>query len=126
MKLALPVKLNNHVGKRRSKFGAVPTIVNNIRFASKLEAKRYTELRALEATGEIHNLELQPVYKLTICGVDCGKLIFDFQYFTRATNAKRGESIIEETKGFRTPLYRFKLKVFHALYPGRNVIEVRK
>lgn len=124
--MALPVRVDSTVGKRRSKYGAIPVVVNNIRFASKLEAKRYTELRALEATGEIFNLELQPVYKLTICGVDCGKLIFDFQYFTRATNAKRGESIIEETKGFRTPLYKFKLKIFHAIYPGRNVIEVRK
>ena len=39
----------------QSKYHAVPTTIDNIRFASKAEARRYRELRLLEKAGEIAN-----------------------------------------------------------------------
>lgn len=39
------------------KYHAKPTTVDGIRFASKAEARRYSELRLLEKAGEIKNLE---------------------------------------------------------------------
>ena len=44
---------------RRHKYSARPTEVDGIRFDSKAEARRYTELRTLEKAGEISHLELQ-------------------------------------------------------------------
>lgn len=121
----LPVRVSKVIGKR-SKYGAIRTVVNGITFASKLEAKRYSELRALEATGGITNLELQPVYKLTINGFDCGKFIGDFRYFKRPNNTERGEYIVEDCKGFRTPVYRLKKKITEALYPGVVIVEITR
>lgn len=125
--MAIPVTLPTTIGKR-SKYRAIPTVVNGIRFASKLEAKRYTELRALEATGEIHNLSLQPKYKLHAGRnlAPIGEYRGDFHYYTRATNTKRGESVLEDCKGFKTPLYRWKKKHMAAEYPGVVIVEVTR
>lgn len=125
--MALPVTLPTKIGKR-SKYRAIPTVVNNIRFASKLEAKRYTELRALEATGEITNLSLQPKYELhAMGGGKVGTYRGDFHYFTRATNAKRGESVLEDCKGaYRNDVYKWKKRHMAAEYPGVVIVEITR
>ena len=125
--MALPVRVDKSFGKR-TKYRAVPTVVNGIRFASKLEAKRYTELRALEATGEITNLSLQPKYALHAGKnlAPIGEYRGDFHYFTRATNAKRGESVLEDCKGFKTDLYKWKKKHLEAEYPGVVIVEITR
>lgn len=43
---------------KKSKYGAVKTEVDGIKFDSKHEALRYQELRLLEQAGEITNLRL--------------------------------------------------------------------
>ena len=40
------------------------TTIDGLIFASKLEAKRYTELKLLEKQGIITNLKLQPSYDI--------------------------------------------------------------
>jgi Protein of unknown function (DUF1064) len=105
------------------KYHNTPTVIDGIRFASKLEAKRYAELRLLERAGEITNLELQPKFPLIVEGVDCGKYIGDFQYFSRPTNTKRGEHVCEDVKGFKTPVYKLKRKLVAALYKV-TIVEV--
>lgn len=52
-----------------TKYRAIPIYIDGIRFASKAEARRYTELKLLERAGEISELELQPRFALTIDGV---------------------------------------------------------
>ena len=98
------------VGAPYSKFKAVPTEVDGIRFASKKEAKRYQELKLLERAGEISRLELQPRYDITINGVKVCTYVADFRYFGKA------KQIVEDCKGFKTPLYRLKSKLVRALY----------
>ena len=49
---------------KRSKYGAIKTEVDGIKFDSKHEASRYKELRLLEQAGEITNLRLQVPYIL--------------------------------------------------------------
>lgn len=44
----------------KNKYHNVKTKVGNITFDSKLEAKRYTELKLLEKNGLIKDLVLQP------------------------------------------------------------------
>ena len=126
---------------RRSKYGAKPTTVDGIRFASQREAARYSELRLLEKAGEIRGLLLQPRFELraalTLADISrerdpvlVGYYVGDFAYEERA--APRGaplalrrewRPVVEDAKGFRTPLYRWKKKHFEAQY-GIQIREV--
>jgi hypothetical protein len=65
---------------RKSKYAAIPTIVDGIRFASKKEARRYTELKLLERAGEITCLELQPKFPCVVNGKKVCTYIADFAY----------------------------------------------
>ena len=126
----------------RNKYKAVKTTIDGITFDSKREAKRYTELKILEKAGHITHLELQPEYQITVNGVKICKYKADFRYFTvraesneRSYNSK-GEwqtptmtgdkegQIVEDSKGFKTPIYRLKKKLVEALYPGTQIREV--
>lgn len=114
--MAIPVRIGKP--KRTNKYGAKRTIAHGITFDSKAEADRYCELRLLERAGEITNLELQPKFPLIIEGKDCGFYRADFQYFSRPTNTKRGEHIVEDvkSKATKTKLYDLKKKLVAALY----------
>lgn len=110
----------------RSKFGAKPTIVDGVRFASKKEAGRYSELKLLEKAGEISHLELQPRIKL-FCGdtpikFDSGRqavYVADFRYFLKGS----GDRTYEDSKGFRTPEFKLKKAIVLAMMPGIRFIE---
>lgn len=92
------------------KYGAKPTTVDNIRFASMAEARRYGQLKLLQKAGEISALELQPKFPLVVAGVNVGTYIADFRY-------RMGQHVItEDVKGVRTPIYRLKAKLVKALY----------
>lgn len=95
-----------------NKYHAKPTIVDGIVFASIKESRRYGELKLLERAGQIRNLELQPVFKLSINGTLICRYVGDFAYFEN--NAR----VIEDTKGVKTPTYRLKRKMLLAAYPG--------
>ena len=126
----------------RNKYKAVKTTIDGITFDSKKEAKRYTELKVLEKAGHITHLELQPAYEITINGAKICTYKADFRYFTvraesneRSYNSK-GEwqtptltgqkegQIVEDAKGFKTPIYRLKKKLVEASYPGTQIKEV--
>ena len=101
----------------RSKYGAVKTEVDGIRFDSKLEAARYVSLRMLAQADEITGLELQPSYDLIVNAVLVCRYVADFRYTTRA-----GKLIVEDAKGVKTPAYRLKKKLMKAIHN----IEVRE
>lgn len=90
-----------------NKYNAQPTVIDGIRFASKKEANRYCELKLLERAGKIKNLELQPRFKLHAGIVYIG----DFAYL------EDGKTIIEDTKGVETAVFKLKKKLFEADYP---------
>jgi hypothetical protein len=46
------------------KYRAISETVDGHKFPSKAEARRYRELKLLQAAGKIRGLELQPVFKL--------------------------------------------------------------
>lgn len=112
---------------KRSKYRAKPTFVGGMRFASKAEARRYGELKLLEKAGKIDSLRCQVPHDLCVGGADgyrrpIGKYIADFVYFDRTVKPWR--NVVEDVKGFRTPLYRWKKKHFEAQY-GIKIKEVR-
>lgn len=111
-------KLTRMAVKPRSKYGATPTTVDGIRFHSAKEARRYGELKLLEKAGEIHGLRLQPRYPLMVVGEateqrgQVGTYIGDFAYSERGSAAE----IVEDVKGFKTPLYKWKKKHVEVQY----------
>ncbi len=102
---------------RRSKYRAVPETVGGIRFASKKEARRASELKLLERAGQIRNLELQPRYDIIVNGINCGFYKADFRYF------EGNKAVVEDAKGFKTQVYSLKKRLVEALY-GITITEV--
>ena len=113
----------------RHKYGAKPIVIDNIRFASQREGRRYQELRLLEQAGEIWDLELQPKFPLSVpsttgtvmgaakvlAGTFSGRIgeyRGDFAYHDRSGR------VVEDVKSppTRTALYRWKIKHLRAQY----------
>jgi hypothetical protein len=88
---------------RRPKYGAVSTVVDGIRFASKREAKRFAELKLLEKAGEIVNLKRQVRYKLQMETV----YVADFTYSWK----HGGGEVVEDSKGYATREFKRKAKL---------------
>lgn len=110
----------------RSKYGAQRTEVDGIVFASKKEAKRYSELKLLEKAGDISHLEIQPRIKLFSGDVpvkfDSGRqavYVADFRYFDKRLDAR----VTEDVKGTRTPEYKLKKAFVQAQFPGLKILE---
>jgi len=89
----LPQPPDFMAGFRKNKYNAKKTVVDGITFASKVEAKRYGELRLLEKGGEILYLEPHPAFELH-AALSCrkepgegkiGKYIADFKYVNNRT-----------------------------------------
>lgn len=112
---------------KRPKYGATITVVDGIKFRSKREAARYGELKLLEKAGEIRAIILQPRYDLYAYGmtvadklrraaarlrgtgespppVKVGTYVADFLYLRDDT------PVVEDVKGFDTPLAKWKRK----------------
>ncbi len=108
----------------RNKYKNHKIVIDNIEFDSKREAKRYEILKDLLLKGEITDLEMQKKYILIPAqyepdtigprgGIKKGKTIerecaymADFVY-----TDKDGNTVVEDTKGFRTADYTIKRKL---------------
>jgi len=93
-----------------SKYNAVKTVVDGIKFDSKKEARRYSQLKLMEKSGAISDLSLQPRFDLIVSGKKCGFYKADFKY------VENGKEVIEDVKGILTPVYRLKKKLVKAIY----------
>jgi len=93
-----------------SKYKAKPTYVDGLRFASQKEARDYRDLLLLERAGEISNLELQPRYDFIVNNVLLCFYKADFRY------TEKGKTIVHDSKGFKTPMYRLKKKMMKAFH----------
>jgi hypothetical protein len=122
------------VRRARSKYGAIKQTVDGITFDSKREAKRYCELKLLEKAKQLHRLTLQHPIVLLVHAKDApagyplkkiGTYIADFAYCVCGTpDACAGaQGVVEDAKGFKTPLYRWKKKHVEAQY-GIEIREV--
>ena len=104
------------------------TVVDGIEFGSRLEARRYQELKLLERAGVIQALTLQPEFELQPSfkknGKTYRKIVYkaDFSYYS----VKEGKVIVEDTKGYVTKEYAIKKKLFEYRYPELTIREVKK
>lgn len=94
-----------------NKFRARKTVIDGEKFDSKREAARYQALLWMERAKEILNLKRQVVYRIEIGGVLVCKYISDFEY-----DLPNGEHVVEDSKGYKTPIYRLKKKLMKAVY----------
>ena len=105
------------MANRHNKYGAKKALVGDQKFDSKAEAKRYTELKLLERAKKIKSLNKQVPFSLKVGEKVIGKYLADFVY-------KRGDKVVvEDVKGFKTPLYRWKAKHFEAQF-GYAITEI--
>lgn len=108
-----------------NKYRAKKTEVDGIVFDSKKEARRYQELKLFEKAGVIKDLERQVKFVLIPAQRINGKVaerecsyIADFVY-----KDKEGNTIVEDTKGFRTADYIIKRKLMLYVH-GIKIVEV--
>lgn len=99
-----------------SKYRNRKTVVDGITFDSAIEARRYSVLKMLSMAGDISDLRLQPSYNLEAHGAKICAYRADFEYRDCIT----GEAITEDVKGFETPEFKLKRKLFEAQY-GRRI-----
>jgi hypothetical protein len=104
---------------KRHKYGAKATEFLGVRFDSRREAVRYQELLIRGQAGELCDLELQPSFPIVVNGVKVCTYRADFGYRELATN----QIVTEDSKGWRTPVYRLKKKLVEAQY-GIQIVEV--
>jgi hypothetical protein len=130
---------------RAHKYHAKPQVVDGIRFASQKEARRYQELKLLEKAGEIRDLVVHPRFPLWAHTgvasdepVKVGEYRGDFAYEEQvrmgvipAAISTDGVAVVsvewvdrvEDVKGFKTPLYKWKKKHVEAQY-GIRIVEI--
>lgn len=110
-----------------NKYSNTRTVVDNLTFASKREATRYSELKLLQRAGEIKDLKLQAPFILQEGFIDYTgktqrpiKYIADFMYL----ETKRPDMFtVEDCKGHRTKEYLNKRKLFLYKFPNIRFIE---
>jgi len=106
-----------------NKYHAKRCFVDGQWFDSQREAARHRDLRFLEAAGEIRALARQVVYALLVNGIRIGEYRADFTYQEPAKPPQTGwVHIVEDSKGYRNDLYRWKRKHVAAQYG----IEIRE
>jgi hypothetical protein len=92
-------------------------------FDSKAELARWNDLKLLELAGQITNLRRQVRYRMVVNGVHVCDYIADADYWVPI---KPGSSklrlVVEDKKGFKTPVYKLKKKLMLAVH-GVEIVE---
>jgi len=106
---------------RRNKFNNIKTEVDGHLFDSKKEAKRYHELKILQAAGDVWKLQLQPRFPLWVNGTKVGTYIADFMY-----ERSDGTVVVEDVKSpaTKTPVYNLKKKILLTYNPPVVITEI--
>lgn len=107
-------------GARPSKYHNDPTVLDGFKFDSKREAARYQYLKSLQILGTIAGLQLQVPFALVVNRIKVAEYVADFTYRIVDT----GESIIEDLKGAKTPVYLLKRNIMDAM--GFRIREVTR
>lgn len=98
--------------RRLSKFGARRTHRAGYSFASKLEANLFDLLKFMELGGFVKDIQVQPQVRLTEA-----EIIYKPDF--KATDLEINQTVWFEAKGFETPEWRIKRKLWSVYGPGR-------
>lgn len=115
------VKEQHSLLKRKSKYNAKKTVIDDILFDSKLEANRYIILKERLSLGQIKNLSVQKRFLIKINDENICSYVADFYYYC----TQRKSCITEDVKGKRLPVYKLKKKLMKAVL-GIDIVEIDK
>ena len=110
--------------KSKSKYRNVPTIIDGLRFSSKAEAARYSELKLLQAANQVRWFIRQPRFDLGNGIV----YVADFLVVWEA-NERSFEPVhvtVEDVKGVETDVFKLKKKLFEAKFGALTLITKRR
>lgn len=97
----------------KSKYGAKKVEIDGIKFDSRRESERYIILKHLQQIGVIKDLQLQVPFELQPKYVIDGKTIRAIKYVADFVyKDKLGNTVVEDSKGYRTKEYLLKKKMF--------------
>jgi len=126
-----PKKMNCPITKEKekkvTKYRNKKVLIDDIWFQSTKEGDRYLVLKDKLKHGEITDLrlqvkyELQPSYKIGNKTIRSINYLADFTYFKHFPDAEK-VLVVEDTKGYRTEIYKLKKKIFEYKYK----IEIRE
>lgn len=111
----------------KSKFHNTKVTSDDAVFDSKMEFKRWQQLKLLLAAGEIKNLQRQPEFTLQPAFKKRNKAYraityrADFQYQTQD-----GRTVVEDVKGMETDVFKIKRKMFEYKFPELSLVLVKK
>ena len=100
--------------------------INRYVFDSQLEGTRYRQLKLLESAGEISNLRLQVPFLLQDSFRKNGKTYRKIEYIADFVYEEKGQTIVEDTKGMKTDVFKIKQKLFEYKYPDLTLKVVTK
>ncbi len=89
-------------------------VIDGITFDSTREARRYQDLVLMQKAGTISQLRRQVPYGILINGVLICTWVADFVYM-----GPDGRRVVEDTKGWKTDIYKLKKKMFEAYYNAK-------
>ena len=98
----------------KSKYHAIPTEIDGIKFASRKEALRYRQLRLMEQGKAIQDLKMQVAYPL----IKKSKYGREIKYVADFTYYDNGHLVVEDVKGVRTPVYKLKKRLMAEIVLG--------
>lgn len=110
----LPSEEHAPLSDKPNKYRAKATVVDGIRFASRKEAKRYGELKMMQAAGEVKWFTCQVPFRLD------GGTVYRADFLVVWWN---GNVTVEDAKGYRTQVYFVKRREVEAKY-GFTIQEV--
>ena len=129
--------MNQNAGgpRRRQKYGARAVVRDGIKFDSTKEARRYRELVLLRQAGEIGDLEIHPMYSITVVDLarvqpgrplvaDALKTVAWYTADFRYVDAL-GAVVVEDVKSgpTKTTAYRLRKRLVEAIH-GITISEV--
>lgn len=91
-------------------------VLDHLTFDSLREARKYSQRCFLAAQRIITDLNIHPSFELIVDGHKICRYESDFSY------TYNGQQIVEDIKGFETPAFKLKAKLFRALYPARKLV----
>ena len=112
-----------------SKFRNKRYYLDGINFMSKAEAAYYWfYLKPRVEAEEITHLKFQPRLRCEIDGEKICDYVADFSYFDRQEIGRHGQhgcEVVIEVKGYKTDVYKLKIKLVHALHRATKIIVIQ-
>lgn len=98
------------------KYGNKKIEVDGVTFDSKAEARRYGQLKLMQRAGVIEHLSLQVAFELAPSVVIKGRKRPPLKYIADFVYVENGQTVVEDTKGFLTDVYRIKRHLMRAVH----------